>query len=40
MPYGPDNEDPLAAARGIYNGVKYGLMLWAIIGFGLWLVFR
>jgi hypothetical protein len=32
---GPPDDDPLVAARGVVNGVIFGIVLWAVI---LWAI--
>lgn len=32
----PQQEDPLAPARGILYGVLFGALLWVVVGVALW----
>ena len=37
----PDQyDDPLSAARGIFNGCILGLSMWALIAFAIWALRR
>lgn len=34
-----DDDDPLGAARGIFNGLVMGMVFWVLLGLVIWLVF-
>ncbi len=34
-----DDDDPLGAARGIFNGLVMGMVFWVLLGLVLWLAF-